>query len=387
MRTALKWLARIGIALLLAALAVGLWKRDEIARLRAVNTLFDKGHIVENFSHMDRAFLSVPVPRGAGPVSALPKGAEMTLPKGAADWIAARGVTSLLVLHEGRIAHESYHRGTDPEDRRTSWSVAKSFFSALYAISLAKGETASLDDPVTACAPALAGSVYEGTTIRHLMQMTSGVAFDEDYLDYKSDINRMGRVLALGGSMDGFAAGLPARAAPPGTRWHYVSIDTHVLAMVLRGATGRKLPGLVSERLIAPLGFEAEPYFLTDGEGVAFALGGLNVTTRDYARFGLMVAWMGRYGGVQIVPEDWIAAATTPGAPTEPGKLQYGYQWWMPADAREGEFFAHGIYGQYIHIDRARDAVIVVTAADRGFREPGVTESNIAMLRRIASAL
>jgi CubicO group peptidase (beta-lactamase class C family) len=217
--------------------------------------------------------------------------------------------------------------------------------------------------------------------------MTSGVAFDEDYLDYHSDINRMGRVLALGGTMDGFAAGLEARAAPPGTRWKYVSIDTHALAMALRGATGQPLRALLSERIIAPLGLEAAPYYLVDGEGVAFALGGLNLTTRDYARFGLMVAQMGRFEGRQIVPAGWIAASTRPSAPTPEGARRYGLHWWMPADAREGEVFAQGIYGQYLYIDRARGAVIVVTAADRGFREPGVGDANIAMLRRLAAAL
>jgi CubicO group peptidase (beta-lactamase class C family) len=387
MRKILKWLGRIVLALALAALVVGLWKREEIGRLLAVNSLFEEGRIVGNFSHMDRAFLTVPVPRGAGPVSALPEGAPMDLPEGVAEWIEARAVTSLAVLHKGRLVHESYHLGTKPEDRRISWSVAKSFLAALVGLSLERGEIASLDDPVTRYAPALGGSAYDGVTLRQLLQMTSGLAFDEDYLDYHSDINRMGRVLALGGTMDGFAAGLTARAAPPGTRWKYVSIDTHALAMALRGATGRTLPDLLSERIVQPLGLEAEPYYITDGEGVAFALGGLNLTTRDYARFGLMVAQMGRYGDRQVVPADWIAASTVPSAPTEPGKLRYGLHWWMPADAHEGEFYAHGIYGQYIYVDHARDAVIVVTSADRGFREPGVKETNIDMLRRIAAAL
>jgi len=387
MRKFLKWLGRIVLALALAALVVGLWKREEISRLLAVNSLFEEGRIVGNFSHMDRAFLTVPVPRGAGPVSALPEGAPLNLPEGVTAWIEARAVTSLAVLHEGRLVHESYFLGTKPEDRRISWSVAKSFLAALVGLSLDRGEIASLDDPVTRYAPALAGSAYEGVTLRQLLQMTSGLAFDEDYLDYHSDINRMGRVLALGGTMDGFAAGLMARAAPPGARWKYVSIDTHALAMALRGATGRAVPDLLSERIVQPLGLESELYYITDGEGVAFALGGLNLTTRDYARFGLMVAQMGRYGGGQVVPADWIAASTVPSAPTGQGELQYGLHWWMPADAREGEFYAHGIYGQYIYVDRARDAVIVVTAADRGFREPGVKEANIDILRRIAAAL
>lgn len=187
--------------------------------------------------------------------------------------------------------------------------------------------------------------------------------------------------------MDGFAAGRTERAAPPGTRWNYVSIDSHALAMALRGATGRTLPDLLSERIVAPLGLETPPYYLTDGEGVAFALGGLNMITRDYGRFGLMVAQMGRYNGQQIVPADWIAASTVPSTPTPAGEPQYGLHWWMPEDAHEGEFYAHGIYGQYIYVDRFSDVVIVVTAADRAFRDPGVRDANIKALRSIVSAL
>ena len=387
MRTLLKWALRAAVMALLAAVVVGVWKREEIARLWAVNTLFDEGRIVENFSNMERAFLTVTVPRGDGPVSDLPQGPAMVLPEGAAQWIEARAVTSLVVLHEGQIVHESYHLGTAPEDRRISWSMAKSFLSALFGILEAEGAIASLDAPVTDYAPELAGSAYDGVSIRNVLQMTSGVSFDEDYLDYDSDINRMGRVLALGGAMDGFAAGLRARDAAPGDLWAYVSIDTHVLGMVVRGATGRDIPDLMSEKVIAPLGLEAAPYYLTDGEGVAFVLGGLNMRSRDYARFGLMYEQMGAYGGQQVVPREWVRASTRASAPTLPGATGYGYQWWVPEGAPEGVFFARGIYGQYIYVDQARDVVIVVTAADRQFREAGAHAANVAMMRRIADAL
>src|SRR6056297_639419 len=218
MRGMLKWTARLGLALLLAATVVGVWKREEITRLWAVNNLFDAARIVGNFSDMQSAFLTVPVPRGDGPVSDLPQGPAMTLPAGAEAWMEARDVTSLLVLHRGRIVHESYHQGTTPQDRRISWSIAKSFLSALFGIALDEGHIASLNDPVTRYVPTLAGSAYDGVSIRHLLQMTSGVVFDEDYLDYRSDINRMGRVLALGGLMDDFAAGLTEAEAEPGAR-------------------------------------------------------------------------------------------------------------------------------------------------------------------------
>src|SRR5699024_857552 len=145
-----------------------------------------------------------------------------------------------------------------------------------------------IDEPVTKYVPALVGTAYDGATIRNVLQMASGVRFNEDYLDYDSDINRMGRVLALGGSMDEFAAGLTARERPPGQAWQYVSIDTHVIGMVVRGATGRSVIDLMAEKLVQPMGLEAAPFYVTDGYGTAFVLGGLNMPTRDYARFGQM---------------------------------------------------------------------------------------------------
>ncbi len=383
----LKWILRIALALVLAVIAVGVWKRDDITRLMAVNTLFDEDRIVRNFSSMEALFFNTPLPRGEGPVTDLPEAASATLPRSVDQWIAERTVTSLLVLKDNAVVHESYHQGTMADDLRISWSVAKSFLSALMGQVIADGDIASLDDPVTQYAPMLAGSAYDGATIRDVLQMESGVTFDEDYLDPKSDINKMGRILALGGSMDGFAAALSDSFAAPGEGWKYVSIDTHVLGMVIRGATGRSIPDLMTEKLIEPLGLEADPVYITDGNGVAFVLGGLNLTTRDYARFALMIAQGGQWNGQQIVPADWIAEATRPSAKTAPGKIGYGYQWWIPVGATTGEFIARGIYGQYIYFDLARDVVIVTTAADRKFREPGVSDQNIATFREIAAAL
>ncbi|MFT7136942.1 MAG: hypothetical protein ACI80I_002952, partial [Akkermansiaceae bacterium] len=131
MRTFGKWLGRIILALVLAAVVVGFWKRDEITRLLAVNSLFSEDKIVFNFSHMDRAFLSTPVSRGTGPTTELAYGAEFALPPQVDDWIAARDVTSLVVLKDGKVVYENYFKGTASDDRRISWSVAKSYLSAL----------------------------------------------------------------------------------------------------------------------------------------------------------------------------------------------------------------------------------------------------------------
>jgi hypothetical protein len=375
--------------LLLVALVIGgvaLWKREEIVRLWAVNSLFAPEKIVANFSGMDRLFLTRPLAIGAGPVSALPPGPPIVLPPEVGAWVEARWVTGLVVLKGGQLAHESYYRGTRPEDLRISWSVAKSFLSALFGILHAEGMVPDLEAQVVDFVPALKGSAYDGVSVRDVLTMSSGVAFNEDYLDFNSDINRMGRVLALGGSMDGFAAGLKEREAAPGTRWHYVSIDTHVLGMVIAGATGRDPADLLAERVLVPLGLERTPYYVTDGEGTAFVLGGLNLTTRDYARFGLLFAQGGRWGEAQLVPADWVTASTTLQAP---GGAAYGYQWWVPADsaAHGGDYFARGIYGQYIYINPARAVVVAVNAADTRFEDPGVAEGDLAMLRAIAEAL
>ncbi|MEO0939234.1 MAG: serine hydrolase [Pseudomonadota bacterium] len=381
--TLLKWVGRIALAAVLAAVAIGIWKREEIARLWAVQTLFDEARIVGNFSGMNAAFLTRDVARGDGPVSALPQGAALTMPDAFPGWLEDRSITSVVVLKHGALVFEDYYQGTGPDDRRISWSIAKSYLSALFGTVVAEGKI-DLDAPVTQYAPALAGGAYDGATVLDVLQMESGVTFNEDYLDQSSDINRMGRIIALGGEMDAFAAGLTETFAAPGAQWKYTSIDTHVVGMVIRGATGRDIASLMGERIMAPLGLEQTPYYLTDGVGTAFVLGGLNLSSRDYARFGQMILQGGEWNGTQVVPTSWIEASILPSAKTREGQIGYGYQWWIPVGAAPGdEVLGRGIYGQYLYLDRSAGVVIVVTAADRQFRDPGAHDQNIDMLRQI----
>lgn len=382
MRRILKFLIWLVVALVVAGGALALWKREELTRLIAVNTLFAEDRIVGNFSNMDRLFLHRTL--RASPADPLPEGPRAVMPDGFRSWLDARRVTGIVVLHRGAVVHEDYRLGTGPEDLRISWSIAKSVLSLVMGTLVQDGTIPDLDAPVTRYVPALASSAYAGASIRQVARMASGVAFNEDYLDFWSDINRMGRVLALGGSMDAFSIGQTARRGAPGADWLYVSIDTHVLAMVMRAASGRSLSELVEERLFLPLGLDRAPYYVTDGRGVEFALGGLNMTTRDFARIGLLVAQGGRWGERQIVPAGWIAESTVASAP---GGVGYGYQWWLAPDALPGEVYGRGVYGQYLWIDRDAEVVIAVNAADRRFREPGVLEGNIDMLRRIVRAV
>ena len=379
-----RWLLGAGLALVIASAAIGFWKREEMARLMAVNTLFAEDRIVWNFSHMAELFRTVPIPVDGAP-EPLPEGPAMVLPEGWQDWLDRRAVTGVVVLHDGAVVHEGYHMGTAREDARISWSVAKSYLSALFGILHAQGAIESLEDPVVRYAPTLKGGAYDKARVIDVLQMSSGVSFDEDYLDFWSDINKMGRVLALGSSMDGFTADLSGTFAEPGAQWQYVSIDTHVLGMVLRGATGRDIASLMGEHVLGPLGAYGEPRYITDGYGVAFVLGGLLLTTRDYARMGEMFRQDGVFMGRQIVPADWARASTTPSARTAPGDWQYGYQWWIADDAPEGEFMARGTYGQYVYVDKASGVVIALNAADRAFRQAGADDDALQMFRRVAA--
>jgi len=354
-----------------------------VARLAAALSLFDEVNIVHNFSNMGAAFNTVAL-TATSPATPFPEGKQLTFYSDFDAWRIARNTTAIVVLKDGQIVFEDYYLGTSRDDKRASWSTAKSYVSTLIGIMVARGDIQSIDDPVTQYVPELIGSAYDGATIKNVLQMSSGVYFNENYMSFWSDINRMGRVLATGVSMDAFAAGIKRRYTDPGQEMRYVSIDTHVLAMVLRNATGQSLADLLSEHILQPLGVAPGGYYVADGFDVAFALGGLNLTTRDYARFGELMRLEGQYQGTRIVPAVWVAESTVPSANTVQGDLQYGYQWWIPPDAPEGEFFALGIYGQFIYVDRPNGVVVAINAADRNFLMPGVLDENIRSLRAIS---
>jgi hypothetical protein len=189
------------IAMVLRAVLLLRW--NELGRLFAVKTLFSARRIIHNFSHMNNAFLHTSISRGDAPVSNFSRTEPLSLTLELEEWITDRQVTALVVLKDAKLAYENYYLGTKPDDLRISWSVAKSFLSALTGILLEEGAITSIDDPVIKYAPTLKGGAYEQVSLRNVLQMSSGVLFDEEYLDKNSDINRMGRELALGGTLDG----------------------------------------------------------------------------------------------------------------------------------------------------------------------------------------
>ena len=369
-----KWVGLGLLALLILFIALN-WTK--IQRLLTVNSLFDADKIVENFSNMDAAFLHHDLAIGTADlweedIQELPETVKLAGKETAlSDALTELDTTALVIIRDGKLIHESYYKDTDKDDLRISWSVAKSFMSGLYGQAIEDG-LMDISKPIEFYLPQLKGTAYEGASVDDILNMTSGVRFNEDYLDPKSDINDMGRVLGLGGSMDKYTETLLDRQYEPGTVWQYVSIDTHVAAMALRKVTGKSLHQLWEETYGERLGMGKSPFYLTDGEDVAFALGGLNLRTRDYAKFGQLFLQDGEWEGKQLIPVDWVKASTVNLAPNiHPIRGSgYGYQWWVPMPQEgpsKGDYFAIGIYGQYIYVNPAMNIVIAKNAADREF--------------------
>ncbi len=368
-------------AIILAVLVLAAFNIDRVKRLHAVNTLFAEEKIVSNFSNMKIAFAFSPI-IDSGEVEPwvpqlkpLPKTYKQNGKDKSTDaWLDESKTTSFIVVKNGVMSYEKYSLGTKPDDLRMSWSVAKSFLSAAFGVAVQDG-LINLNDPVDKYVPALKGSAYKGVTVRNVLNMSSGVHFDENYLNFWSDIKKMGRVLAIGGSMDEFSAAVKGRDREQGVARKYVSIDTHVLSMVLRAATGKRLIAYMGEKIVSPIGFERAPYYTTDSEGNAFALGGLNIATRDYARFGQMILDRGMWKGKQIVPADWIAQSTITSAKTDTKNdgWGYGYQWWIPPNSAQngGDFLARGVYGQYIYINPTRRTVVIKTSGTKDLKNFG----------------
>ena len=378
-----------------------------VRRVEFVRTLFrDRDHVAD-FRNMKGFFPSVRVPTSGSP-SVLAQGPQVDLPASfdfrrtridTASFLDLTDTTGLIVIKDDRIVFERYFRGTDAHTRTVAWSVSKAFVSALIGIAVGEGKIQSISEPVTRYVPELARSAYDGVRIKDVLQMSSGARWDEDYSDPHSDVVRFGHAVAFGHSLDAFAASLPREHAP-GTYLRYNSMDTQVLGMVLRRATGMSLAAYLSARLWQPLGMQDDAYYLTDRDGVEFAAGGLNATLRDYARLGLLYAHNGTWHGAQIIPSEWVRASTTPDAPQlMPGRRVssteiwgYGYHWWIPD--LQGDYVAVGIFNQFIYVNPRERLVIVKSSANHtygtghGYDETRDHEGeHLALFKAIEAAL
>ncbi len=277
-------------------------------------------------------------------------------------YMKAYRVSGLLILKDGKIVLENYGLGRKPTDRWTSSSVAKSVTSTLVGAAIQDGKIKSLDDPVTNYVTDLKGSAYDGVTVRQMLMMSSGVKWNEDYLDPNSDVAKAGGSVTEPGinPMVSYLRKLP-REHEPGTVFHYNTGETDLVGVLVSKATGKSLAQYASEKIWKPYGMEQDAIWMTDpGEQER---GGccISMTLRDYARVGLFIAGDGIANGKRIVPRGWVAEATKreiDNGTKAPGG--YGYFWWIQEG---GSYSGIGIFGQSVTTFPKEHVIIVQNAA------------------------
>jgi len=360
--------------------------------------LFDADHRIESFRQAGHIFPLRRV-RRAGPVFKFAEAIQPLNPsyehggerKDLASFLSETTTTGLLVVHDDRIVMERYDHCNSARHRNTSMSVAKSIVSALVGIAIDEKQIGSVDDQVTQYLPELEGSGYAKVTLKQLLQMSSGIAFSEDYSDPEADIFRMVRGLAEGQSINQYVATLKS-AGPAGRSFHYASVDTQVLAMVVARATNKRLATYLEEKIWSQLGMEADGSWSLDNHGNEVAFAFLNATLRDFAKFGRLFLNRGMWQGKRIISEGWIEASAAPSEPFLELRGHYGsdwdigyqHQWWIPT-GRDGERVAIGVWGQYIYINPKAGVIIVKTSVDPGFDDRDL--ETIAVFRAIVAAL
>ncbi|NLS21140.1 serine hydrolase [Rhizobium sp. P40RR-XXII] len=307
----------------------------------------------------------------------------------------------LIVLHRGTVVAERYLNGMVPRTLHLSQSVAKSIVGTLAGILTGRGlvDSGAL---LTYYLPELETTAYRGATVQHVLDMTSGVLFDETYTALDS---HMAQLDAASGWKDRRNKNWPMHVwdlilslkeleCPHGASFRYRSIETDVLAFVLQRATATPLAELVSRELWAPMGAEEDACFTVDAAGYALGDGGFNATLRDYARFALLHLRGGEINGRRIVPAQWIAGTRFGANPALFGGIYhdvlpagaYHNQFWIE-DTSRGAYMARGVFGQLIYIDPEADFAAVILSSWPEFVSTMRMRTALAAIRAIREAL
>jgi CubicO group peptidase (beta-lactamase class C family) len=320
------------------------------------------------FRNMDTLFTTRSVPR-SGPVWQLPRSDRPLAFTYAFDgqtftpeqFLDRTYTDALLVMKDGRIVHEDYRNNSDERTRFMGWSMTKSLISILVGIALEDGKIRSLDEPIDTYLPELKGGGYEGVTIRQILQMRSGVLYEERYDFANPGLAASNHIAALVKNVARFAdpARTIERAHRPGEVFQYKTLDTAVLGWLLERATGGTVSAYMARHLWEPLGAERDGFFIMDGApgvGREFTGAGFNATLRDFARVGAMMLDGGRGNGRQIVPSEWVALSSRPVEAAQADRPNgYGMQWWTFG---ETAYSAVGLQGQFIFVDPATRTVV-----------------------------
>ena len=325
------------------------------------------------------------IPAGGTP-RPLPPGPPLKLALDVDAYMAGQRSAAVVVLQDGRLRLERYGLGFDASGRWTSFSVAKSMTSVLVGAALRDGHIRSMDDKVSAYLPHMKGSAYDEVSIRQLLTMTSGVRWNEDYGDPNSDVAKFNNHQPEAGvdALVSYMRQLP-REAPAGTRWHYSTGETNLVGILLNQATKKPLSTYLSEKIWVPAGMEQQATWILSKTGQEISGCCIQAATRDFARFGQFILDGASVNGQAIVPEGWLAEATTERTGIDQPGRGYGYFWWTYSD---GSFAARGIFGQGIFIDPKRRLVIASNANwGGGARDAVADPARQAFYRAVQQAI
>lgn len=261
---------------------------------------------------------------------------------------------AFLIIKNDTIQYEKYFRGYDKQSIVPSFSMAKSVTSILIGCAIDQGLIKSVDEPITNYIPELTKNGFDKVTIKHLLQMTSGIKFNESYVNPFGDAASFYYGLNLRKEI-----GKMKLKSEPGKKFEYVSGNTQLLGLVLeRSLKEKTITSYLQEKLWTPLGMEYDASWSIDKKknGLEKTFCCLNARARDFAKIGRLYKNKGNWNGKQIVSQKWVDESTK--IDTTDGSVgYYQYQWWLPS--KKGDFMAIGILGQYIYVDPSKNLIIV----------------------------
>lgn len=360
----LKWISAI-VAVLVVTLGFAYFTADKDTRNILANLPTDTDVLFWTIPQRDALFRALdwlPIISEANIIESgdtvfpLPKGEPISIAIDVDTYMSEQRAAGLVIVQGGKIRLEKYGLDFDAKGRWTSFSVAKSFTSTLVGAAIRDGFIKSINDKVSDYIPDLKGSAYDDVSIKQLLTMTSGVSWNEDYEDRNSDVALFNEHTAEPG-IDvtvSYMRTLP-RDVPAGSKWVYNTGETNLIGVLVSSATGKTLSDYLSEKVWAPFGMEQNASWLLGPTGHEVSGCCIQASTRDFARFGLFMLGGAIVDGQAVLPDDWIAAATTRQAGIGVAGRGYGYQWWTYDD---GSFAGRGIFGQGIFIDPKRALVI-----------------------------
>jgi CubicO group peptidase (beta-lactamase class C family) len=284
------------------------------------------------------------------------------------ELLASTETTAFLIIKDDRLIYENYFNGYERDSINTSFSVAKSFVSALVGISIDEGLIDSVDDPITKYIPELQNkdSRYSAITIKNLLSMASGLRYLEEETPFSDDTKTYYdpnlRAIALSAVIEG----------EPGERFHYNNYNYLLLGIILERATGMPVAKYMEEKLWKPLGMEAPASWSLDSETNGFEKmeSGINARAIDFAKFGRLYLNNGsNWNGEQTISEKWVSTSTSANSTNDPS-MEYQYGWWIypPQDDVDNNrhFSARGNLGQFIYVALEERLVIVRHGYDFG---------------------